>query len=424
MKPMLGVVLLAAATQAQSITWTTTWEQAVARAKAENKPIFVAINMEGERANDEMAKVHYHDPAIVKLSEKTVNLFCSQSDHGATCTRATGITCRDHRQLEIEVRQRVLKIKDGDPVSAPQHLFLAPDGSVLSSVVFRISPGELEWLFGDAIQRIDPKFQWVPAPRAHAPRTAGFTAKPPKNQTEAPPTKEEVTEALREIKKTRGGGKHNPKLLQIVARSPEPEARQFAETVLRGVGDERKAEVLKTIGRSSPKEWSEVVIPYVTHRQDDVRIAAATALEQLGDPKAVPTLKAQIGKETDPEAASHEMRAMAALAPADRQVAQQIQKAAQAGKDEAQRAGALVAAAPLEDRELVLDCARTGLQDKSPRVRAAAAYLLAARQERSEIARIERAHEIEEDPETRMLLQAALDALQKRSGLEAFKRLQ
>ena len=84
-----------------AIAWTPSFPRAIEKARAENKPIFVAIYMDGERANDEMANDVYKESALLELSKQTVYLFCSKDDHGAKCTRvAPGPGALRHRVHE------------------------------------------------------------------------------------------------------------------------------------------------------------------------------------------------------------------------------------------------------------------------------------------------------------------------------------
>ena len=56
---------------ADPIPWRKTFDEAVEEAKRDGKPIFVAINMDGERANDEAVNVLYRDATIKKLAANT-----------------------------------------------------------------------------------------------------------------------------------------------------------------------------------------------------------------------------------------------------------------------------------------------------------------------------------------------------------------
>ncbi|HEU4419522.1 MAG TPA: hypothetical protein VFT55_11330, partial [Planctomycetota bacterium] len=206
------------------IRWNPSFDDAVAAAKAENKVLVLAFNMAGERANDELVADHYKDPTLARLSLQTVNVFCSI----ATEARVPGVTASQQQAAEQKARLQVLKIGPGEDVIAPQHVFLDPNGVVLSSVAYRVTKGELEWAWVDAIRKVDPKFEWTPSPGARAPGRLGFGAvERGRNQTA--PTKAQVAEALKELKKSRGGILRNLASFELVMRSDEPDAIAFVE---------------------------------------------------------------------------------------------------------------------------------------------------------------------------------------------------
>ena len=182
------------------VRWTPSFDDAMAQAKTDNKVVLLAFNMAGERANDEMVADHYKDPTLARLSLQTVNVFCSIS----TEARVAGVTPNQQQSAEQKARLQVLKIGPGEDVIAPQHVFLGPDGVVLSAVAYRVTKGELEWAWVDAIRKVDPKFEWQLSAGARAPARLGFGAVE-RGQNRQPPSKAEVTEALREVRKSRGG---------------------------------------------------------------------------------------------------------------------------------------------------------------------------------------------------------------------------
>ena len=92
------------------IEWQASYELALIQAQAENKVVFVAVNMDGERANDRMVKNVYRDKVIVKLAAETINLVASNNTHGSgsVCSRFGSISCVEHRQVDVRVRGQVL----------------------------------------------------------------------------------------------------------------------------------------------------------------------------------------------------------------------------------------------------------------------------------------------------------------------------
>ena len=424
----LMFALVAPPTLAQSISWTASWEAALEHAKKEQKPIFIAINMDGERANDEMVRDVYKDPALVSLSQNTINLFCSKETHGSGgCTRVPGIACADHKKLEIEIRERYLHIPADEPVAAPQHLFLSPDGTLLSSVVFRISKGELEWMWIEAIKKANPNAKLQPVARARAPKAFVGGEKPADARGEKAPSKEEVDAALKEAKKSGGGGRgggggmmRNPEMLRLIARSPEKDARDFAENMLRSVPDDRKVAIIDNIGRTSPKEWWEVVAPYVSFRTIETRKAAIFALEHFAEPKSLPALTAQFPKETEPYLKGRILRAMAAVAPSNKAVVQSIVHEIKTQRDELVRAHAVVAVGQLEDHEAATAALNQALQDKADKVRGAAAYACAMRRDRELMPALDLVIKAEPSEPVLILLKASKAAIEAHAPLTPF----
>jgi len=154
----LAIALLSSIV-ARDIEWQTSLEACLARAPAESKVVFLAVNMDGEPANERMAEGVYRDKTIVRLSERTLNAVASASPHPdweRPCPRFRGIACADHRLVDMQARERILEADGAGRVVAPQHVFLAPDGSVIFSVPYEITALELEWCLAKAILTVDP----------------------------------------------------------------------------------------------------------------------------------------------------------------------------------------------------------------------------------------------------------------------------
>ena len=66
----LALVAFAAVAHAD-IEWEATYAAAMKRAAAENRVVFLAVNMNGERANDVLAKRTYGEKSIVLLAGST-----------------------------------------------------------------------------------------------------------------------------------------------------------------------------------------------------------------------------------------------------------------------------------------------------------------------------------------------------------------
>lgn len=118
------------------IRWQRNLDDALALAKANGMPLFVAVNMDGESASDRIYRERYRDPRFVALTRHCVCVPASvfrhnardHDDHGnrIPCPRFGEITCGEHMALEPVLFEKFLA--DGDRV-APRHAWVRPDGS-------------------------------------------------------------------------------------------------------------------------------------------------------------------------------------------------------------------------------------------------------------------------------------------------------
>lgn len=390
---------------AQSIVWTPSLDDALAKAKAEKKPILLAFNLDGERASDELVADHYKDAAIAKLAERTLNVFCSITDR----PRVPGVSAAQHQAAEKKARGEILKIGAGEDVIAPQHVFIDGDGTVLVSAAYRLSKGELEWCFAEAIRKLDPTFAFTPSPRTRAPAALAF-GKPQRGETAPPPSKAEVAEALKEVKKGRGGFAAAMEHAQVILRSDDPEALKWGQNTLRGLPGGMKGNVLRMIGAGSPRAWHAVLAEHLDSPDTALRLSAAAGLESIAEPKALPALQKASRSEKDEGVRGRLLRAMAACGPEQKSVVQTVQKAVPAGP-EALRIQAILAAAYLDDGAVVRDLMKLALTDAAAKARATAAYVIATRREQKLLADLEPLAQAETDADTKLWLAAAVEVL-------------
>ncbi|MCC6672549.1 MAG: HEAT repeat domain-containing protein [Planctomycetes bacterium] len=420
--PILATLALAClcAAQAEAIAWTPSLDAALARARTERRVVMVAIHMPGERANEELLRDHYRDPQLVRLSRNTVNVFCCAATMPGAAGRVPGVSAREQQECERAVRDRILKVPAGQPVAAPQHLFLAPDGTVLTSLVFRVGKGELEWAWVDAIRRVDPTFPWTLGGAAHAPRTLAQGISP-RSRARPPevPTPEEVEDALRELKKSRNGWRRNPEELLVVLRSTDPAALDAVGTALRGMGEPRQVEVLRRIGQTADAPWFEVVQRYAEHRSPKVRAAAIEALGRLGEAKAAPALLAQWPKEDADEVRERLLYALAAIGGPNRSVHALLANVLKREKLATLRRACVLALGELADRVAAQRLLTLALLDSDADVRRATAAAIAVRRDTDLRGTLEAAIQGEKDIATKAYLEAARKALDG-GGLEVF----
>jgi tetratricopeptide (TPR) repeat protein len=127
---------LAVAPPAESIAWQRSLDDALAIAKADGRPLLLAVNMDGESASDRIYGELYRDPKFVALTRHCVCVPASVFRHNARdydlrgrripCPRFGEITCGEHIALEPILWERYLN--DGERV-APRHRLVRPDGT-------------------------------------------------------------------------------------------------------------------------------------------------------------------------------------------------------------------------------------------------------------------------------------------------------
>ncbi len=395
------------------IRWTPRFDEAMQVAKAENKVVLFAFNLAGERANDEMVADHYKDPVLGKLSQFSVNVFCSI----ATEPRVPGVTPAQHQAAEQQARLQVLKIGPGEDVIAPQHVFVGPDGTVLSAVSYRITKGELEWAWVDAIRKVDPKFAWELSTAARAPTRLSFGAVE-RGENGKPPTKEEVAKALKEVRKSRRGAFGNLAEIELLMKSDHPDAIGFIDSTLKGLQANWVTGALDTMGMISPKAYHTVIGGYLTNRDESVRFAAAGALERIAEPKAFAALAKQYKLEKDDKVRGRLLRAMASSGPAQKETLAQIDKLMAKEPNVEVRAQALLALSQVDDKAKVQEGLRSALRDPSSKVRSTAAFVLASRRDAEFALTLEEAAAREEALDTKAWLEAAAKVVRGGDGAE------
>lgn len=401
--PFAVVLCLTGAGIAQSgVPWTAAVAEAQTRSKAENRVLVVALDLPGERSADELVADRFANAAVAKLAARTVNLFGSPG----TETRVPGVSVVQQQAVEREARLAVLKVGPGEDLLLPQVVFVGPDGAVLEAVAGHVTAGELEWTWADALRRLDPKSEWTPSPAARAPLALKLGAVE-KGKSTPPPTAEKVAEALKELKKARGDFWRSLSLADTLMRSTEPEGIAYLETSLRTLPAGAVAGALENLGRVSPKGWYTVAAGRLGERDDDLRAAAAGALEKLCEPKALAALSKQYKVEKVDRVRGRLLRAMAACAPTGKEVTAALDKVFAKEPSADVRAHAVLALALVEDRAKVQAGLAAALRDGSAKVRAAAAYSLGWRRDTECALKLGEATAMEGEADTKGWMEAA-----------------
>ena len=374
------------------IAWHASSEAALAEAVESKRVVFVAVNMDGERANDELAEKTYRSDKIAKLAEHSINLVASAFEHGTgTCSRFGTITCADHVQCDIWARENVLQKDAEGYVIAPQHVWLSPTGEVLLSVPYAVTEGELEWCFVTALQENDPELALKMSSKARAPRrlVKGGVASPRGDGSldTTPLTREEVLAMIEEVKRGANQNQRARAVRQIMA-ADEPEAIDFVRAEMRSGGgggrkgrgrnakDQRPAH-LRTMSAVSPASYWEIAVEYIDDSLLEVRTEAVVALEMLAAPESVRAIQSAIRKEKEPSVLKNLYRALGTAGAVDKKATNTLLKTAEKDKDELMRRNALLALGSVTRSDKIDDLLRETMADEELDVRERAAAVCA-----------------------------------------------
>jgi hypothetical protein len=426
-----GLSTSPAAASAPGIAWQVSLAEALERAKAEKKPLLLAVNMDGERANDRLAKTVYRDKAVVELSARAVCVVASKFEHGtSTCTRFGGLTCADHRAVDVAAREKILKGSADGSVIAPQHVFLDGEGKVLFSVPYEINASELAWCLVQAVNAVDPEAKLALPTSARAPKrfVSGEVKAPAEadaEEGELPPLpREEALALIAELKRGNlgGGGPDRwremwTKIRRLV-RADEPEAIEFVKQQLgsvgmgmgmgRGGGGGRLVgPIIRAIGETSPQSYWVVLEDLATGAGDELRAEVAVALEQLAAPESLKLVQEALKKEKLPEMRKNWLRALGTTGAQDKNVHRTLLAAAKAKGAEVDRVNAIVALGWSHADPAVGKALEAALTAPTPAERRAAAIALAIARDRTVQPLLAEAREREQDEKVRTTFERA-----------------
>ncbi len=147
------------------ILWQRSLEDAIAVSVTEHRPLFVAVNVDGESASDRIVDEVYHDPKFVALTRNFACVVASISRHNPRdfdekgrripCPRLGNVTCGEHIALEPILYDKYL---GGERIS-PRHALVMPDGTK----VFDLT---LQWDWSELETKVEEQATGAPAPSA------------------------------------------------------------------------------------------------------------------------------------------------------------------------------------------------------------------------------------------------------------------
>ncbi len=223
----------------RQVRWQRSLEDALAIAAAEGRPIFLAINADGESASERIVRERYRDPEFVALTRPFVCLVTSPHRHSPRdhesdgsrrpCPRFGEVTCAEHIALEPVVFYRYL---GGERIS-PRHALVLSTGEI----VFDLS---LEWDLREIDRRLAKAAATAPAPGPADPPPT-LAGERPKN----PGKREERWLAL-----ARGRTHRERLVFEDIARREDDLAGPLA--ALERVGDRGSIGVLRVLLAKPP----------------------------------------------------------------------------------------------------------------------------------------------------------------------------
>ncbi|MAW61881.1 MAG: hypothetical protein CMJ94_13775 [Planctomycetes bacterium] len=418
MRALLTLLLpLLAAVGTADIVWEKDFDAARERAAAENKVLFCALNMDGEKANDRMAEDVYQDKDVLALTQHTVNLIGSRFEHGGKCKRFPGIECAHHQAIETRIRADVIDASADTPLVAPQHLFVGPDGKILMSVPYEISARELQWCLVTAILEVNPDAKVSMPERARAPRRLiqDGVLKGSGDATITPLNEDEVEATIEAIRNGMRAGERAEAMMRLLA-TDDPAAVEFIDIELGDVRIQRRkpllVRALRAMGAVSPEAFAPTLERFLSFPDTEIRLEATVALEQIGNPKLVKELRKLYGKEDSARVRAHMIRAIGIVGADDKSARSAVIKAAKDKKDEVLAANALFALGVHATDKKAWEGIAEGLAHESARRRQAAALGLALGRATERLEAVREARKAEKNAEVQATLDAVIAVLE------------
>ena len=124
------------------VNWQRSFEDALKVARAQQRPLLVAVNMDGEIASEHFAGVRYRDPEAAALINRYACVIASVYRHTprdydefgqrVECPRFGNVTCGEHIEAERELYDKYF---DGKRIS-PRHIVLDLDAQETLDVYY------------------------------------------------------------------------------------------------------------------------------------------------------------------------------------------------------------------------------------------------------------------------------------------------
>ncbi len=290
------------------IAWTSSFQSALLEAQERNVPLFIALNMDNEAANDQILKSHYEDPEIVSISRKMVCVIGSIFDHGGRqgkggyCPRFGNLYCEEHRSSEMAVRERYLR---SPTAVAPQHMMCSPDGTLLSRREYMLPTLDLLRMMEGAIQVVESQAKYKDFGSADG--------------------------LLSLYRKAEGQKERREIVSDVLYLGDEELARGFFEKVGEDLGPEELSEVIDNLAYSRHPDGSLYAASFLGHELEKIRNGSARAIEILGDARVTEQVQARLKKERSLDVKKELLRALGSAGREDKKIADLILKYTRSG---------------------------------------------------------------------------------------------
>lgn len=152
----------AAANQRPQIDWQRDLQDARALAHATGRPLFVAVNVDGESSSERIVVERYRDERFVALTRRFVCALGSplrhnlrdHDEHGRRieCPRFGQVTCGEHIALEPAIFDAYL----GGPRVSPRHALVLADGAKAFDLYYLFDMRELDAALEREAQGLEP----------------------------------------------------------------------------------------------------------------------------------------------------------------------------------------------------------------------------------------------------------------------------
>lgn len=341
------------------IAWETDYDAALARARAENRPLMVAFVIKGEKANEQVMKEHFRDAEIIAFSRKFVCLVACQGvtedtegrrtdgESGKVSKKLGAASASEIRKIEKRARTELL---EANRVSCPQFLFLSPDlETVLLRHVWMLPKGQL---------LAKMKTAWA----FHAPEALDDGMRAAQARvTEALERMNDKDPAIRRAALSSLAAMTDPRIVPALVERTGNGFRQLlrTEAIFFGMAAEDNALVL-------PRLHS-----LLADKDVLVRVHATVAIGRIGLVDSVPALEKALKRERQGRVRSHLLRALAACID-EREKLPKVVVPALKARSEPEAVTASYLAAQLDDHEALINPLGKMLGNSNDRIRFAA----------------------------------------------------